>query len=354
MRVTRIGYALGVAAAVAVFAGCSGNGSSLSSVAPAPGAGGQSIVRTHNAMLQPVQFVRGMMAPRNVSVGKTWQGAAPDAAGTYITACEFFGSVCNLYKQNHNTVVGSIAVTNPNDLCTDKAGNVWIPDAGTQDTVEYAHGSTAPIKSLSGSGVQPSSCAVDANGTVYVGNIVDDSINVYAGGSTTPTSQLIVNSAFAGGSKGTGYVGNLAIDEHHNLAASWVDFNTGAAGVDEFTHAKQAHEHTVLNSVNISGVRFDSAEHIVYTDLGTNMWNVWNGTSVCDSQIATASGGLGLFSAINKPNTKIYTADVILGQVTQESFADCTGGGTIQFEYNAGLAGSQEVEGVAVSPATTN
>jgi len=347
MRITQVGYALGVAAAVAVFAGCSGNGSSLGTVAQAPGAG-SSVVRQHS----PISLLGPKFSNVHVTKFAQWQGAKPDVNVTYITGCAFAAG-CNMYKQNHAAVVGTIPATFVNDLCTDPSGNVWIPDGGAQTTSEYPHGSTTAIKTLTGSGVQPSSCAVGNNGTVYVGNIAADTIDVYANGSTTPTRQLVVNSAFTGGSPGSGFVGNLSIDEHNNLAASWEDFATGTAGIDEFTHAHQAGEHTVLNTVSIAGVRFDRAEHIVYTDLGTGGGvNIWNG-SVCNSYPGVDNGGDGLFSAINKPNSKIYTGDFLNNVVVQESFSDCTGGGTVQFHY-AGFPNSSEVEGAAVSLAQTN
>jgi len=55
MRITRIGYALGIAAAVAI-AGCSSNGSSLGPIAQGP-VGSQSVVRNHVPIIMPAKLL---------------------------------------------------------------------------------------------------------------------------------------------------------------------------------------------------------------------------------------------------------------------------------------------------------
>ncbi len=55
--------------------------------------------------------------------------------------------------------------------CTDKKGNVYITDYNRNALVEYAHGGTEPIRTLSLPGTGPWSCAVDpAGGNLAVTN----------------------------------------------------------------------------------------------------------------------------------------------------------------------------------------
>ena len=59
----------------------------------------------------------------------------------------------------------------PTGECADKAGDVWIVEEGTNDIVEYAHGGTVPIATLSDPGNAPEACAVDpTTGNLAVAN----------------------------------------------------------------------------------------------------------------------------------------------------------------------------------------
>src|SRR5690242_3962528 len=140
MRVTRIGYALGVAAAVAVFAGCSGNGSSLGPVAQGPMGASQSIVRNHPMSVLPSRFLRAFPNGNYQVTGHNWQSVKPNATTTYVIGCQFFSGFCNMYIQGHNVVVGQIFESYVNNLCVDKAGNVYIPDGGATTISVYPHG----------------------------------------------------------------------------------------------------------------------------------------------------------------------------------------------------------------------
>ena len=363
MRFTRVGYALGVAAAVAVFAGCSGNGSS-SAIAPvSPGAGTQSVLRGQPAVALPKAVINQLHlgAPGH---GTTWQGARPDATTTYVTVCGFSAGVCNLYKRGHNTVVGTISASSVNGICVDKAGNVWIPDGSAQTITEYPHGSTSPGTVLTGIGQQPSWCAVDSNGTVYVGNIAGDDIAVYPAGHTTATKTLLVKSAYAGGSQGSGYVIGVAVNETpnlHTIAVSWIDFNTGASGVDEFNGARQASEKTVVSGGSdfLGGVTFDNAENLVMNDqtAGTvDLFPAGGGTMTCSFSYNPTGNGSGdaVQSALDKTNGDDYLGDAVNNRGVEETYSPtCSGAGTTETTYSAGFVSGSTVIGVAVSPGAT-
>lgn len=77
--------------------------------------------------------------------------------------------------------------------CVDKAGDVWITSYVSQEIVEYAHGSTTPIATLTDPDEYPISCSVDpTTGNLAVGNIEttgDDqgSVAIYPDAQGTPT-----------------------------------------------------------------------------------------------------------------------------------------------------------------------
>ncbi len=81
----------------------------------------------------------------------------------------------------------------PTGECADKAGNVWIVEEGTNDVVEYAHGGTVPIATLTDPNNAPEGCAVDpTTGNLAVANAQTltagaGSVGVYAHAQGTPT-----------------------------------------------------------------------------------------------------------------------------------------------------------------------
>ncbi len=81
----------------------------------------------------------------------------------YVTgAC---GGIC-VFSYPGGTLVGELADSNtPTGECVDKSGDVFVVDFGfegeTPGVVEYAHGGTSPIATLSDPGYYPGSCSID-------------------------------------------------------------------------------------------------------------------------------------------------------------------------------------------------
>jgi hypothetical protein len=67
-------------------------------------------------------------------------------------------------------LVGTLTgFSSPAAMCTDGAGNVWIPDAGTRRLYEYAHGGTQPIETIQQKSGYPYDCSIDpATGNLAV------------------------------------------------------------------------------------------------------------------------------------------------------------------------------------------
>jgi hypothetical protein len=167
---TRIALSVGTAA---LLAGCAG--SAVSSGAPA----------TVSAAAK-----RG---------GASWM--APNASSQdllYVTgAC---GGIC-VFSYPGNALVGELADSNtPFGECVDKAGDVFVVnfggEGGSAGIVEYAHGGTSPLATLSDPGYNPQSCSVDpTTGNLAVTNESGENgttggVAIYANAQGEPTDYV--------------------------------------------------------------------------------------------------------------------------------------------------------------------
>jgi hypothetical protein len=78
-----------------------------------------------------------------------------------------------------------------NGLCVDRAGDIWVTNAGASELEEYAHGGTQPIATLTDPDEYPFTCSVDPrSGNLAVTNVSvsgpSGNVGVYADASGTP------------------------------------------------------------------------------------------------------------------------------------------------------------------------
>jgi hypothetical protein len=93
------------------------------------------------------------------------------------------GSVI-VYRYPDGKLVGDLTgFERPNGLCVDKAGNIYVANFAGETIVEYAHGGSKPIATLSDDGT-PNGCAIDPrSGDLAVTNWCDGPIgSCYASG----------------------------------------------------------------------------------------------------------------------------------------------------------------------------
>jgi DNA-binding beta-propeller fold protein YncE len=251
MRIPSSVKALSAAAAIALLAGCSGNGSAV----PANGVTSQSHARASHLVadrtgvapkfLQTIHFghpgaVRPMLTnPKDLAVGDFGSGAIEvlDSSyaleGTISTPADgvWYDRHDNLYSANYSLVTvteynpaGTLLFTyttglgDPINVTTDHAGNVYVADYGfgsASVVVEYPQGSNTPSASCS-TGLANEGIVVDTTGAVFVSgnNPNTGSANLLEypsglSGCPTPTT-LGVTLGFAGG---------MQIDKHDNLVA---------------------------------------------------------------------------------------------------------------------------------------
>ena len=98
-----------------------------------------------------------------------YNGKLPPCGLLYVSS--YYTNDVFVFK--NNALVGKLTGFNaPDGVCTDKSGNVWITNNRGQSIVEYAHGGSTPIKTLSDPGVYPLGCAVNPRtGAIAVTNV---------------------------------------------------------------------------------------------------------------------------------------------------------------------------------------
>jgi hypothetical protein len=170
--------ALGVCAGVAMLVSCSGGG--------------------EQSPLSPFRQNQQSAKPMHPDRSRSWM--SPDVKGAdllYISDAESGDLYVYSYPQAKlkGTLTGLSA---PEGECVDKAGDVFVANTGAMETLEYAHGGTTPIATLSDSGYYPVGCSVDpATGNLAVTNLCmeyagqcvgDGNVLIYKGATGNPKS----------------------------------------------------------------------------------------------------------------------------------------------------------------------
>jgi hypothetical protein len=153
--------ALSFCVSSALLAGC--GGSQMYGNAPAPGSAARTGSRVSPAIKQLLYI------------------------SDYKAATVYFYDYPSLKEAGTLTGFGA-----PAGECSDSSGNVWITDSKKQEIVEYAHGGSSPITTLSDAGFEPYGCAIDpTTGNLAVTNLKSDSgkgnLAIYPGATGPPT-----------------------------------------------------------------------------------------------------------------------------------------------------------------------
>ncbi len=172
-------------AAIAILTGCSGGGSWQPTAGPAQGdvSFSQRSVGNWTARRQP---------------GASW--IAPEAKkGDLLYVSDLLAQVVDIYTYGHGfKLVGTLTgFFNPEGLCVDKAGDVWVVNdtsGGVHQITEYAHGGTTAIKNLVNPNGNVNGCSVDPkSGDLAVVNFWGPTegaggVSIYKNASGNPTS----------------------------------------------------------------------------------------------------------------------------------------------------------------------
>jgi hypothetical protein len=111
---------------------------------------------------------------------------------------------------------------NPGGLCVDAKGDLFVTQLyGGGHIVEYPHGGSTPIESLSDPGYEPGGCSVDpTTGNLAVSNIITDSFGtgdllVFKNATGTPTTYPAPPETASGGEWGS--VNTVGYDDKGNI-----------------------------------------------------------------------------------------------------------------------------------------
>lgn len=163
------------------------------------------------------------LASTNAAVGSgrsaSWMSPLANAENLLYVSNRVDPDV-TVYSWDDQKLVGTLkGFRDPRGECVDKAGNVFITDAGTSQILEYAHGGTSPIATLDDGGHIPLDCSVDAvTGNLAVTDFGDGggSVIIYPNATGRPSRHFNLHFA-AYDYCGYDDSGNLFIDGTNHL-----------------------------------------------------------------------------------------------------------------------------------------
>lgn len=167
--------ALGALGFVAMLAGCSGYGTTLQPGAAPPNASAAS----------------------HGPAARSWM--LPEAKNNdLLYVSDLLAQVVYIYTYRGHKLVGTLTgFFNPEGLCVDKAGDVYVTNdtsEGVHQITEYAHGATTPLRTLNDPQGRANGCSVDPKtGDLAVANFWGPSegignVAVYRHATGTPTA----------------------------------------------------------------------------------------------------------------------------------------------------------------------
>ncbi|HLY03132.1 MAG TPA: hypothetical protein VKR56_11645 [Candidatus Cybelea sp.] len=111
----------------------------------------------------------------NASAVVPVQSVRPDKKSDLIYVSDQGTGDVYVYTYPQGTLSQTLTgFASPEGLCSDKKGNVWVVDGYNEDIVEYAHGGSTPINTISEVNHNPQGCAIDPkNGDLAVANLAN-------------------------------------------------------------------------------------------------------------------------------------------------------------------------------------
>jgi hypothetical protein len=356
----KLGSTLGVSAALAMLAGCSG-GNSPAAVSPGPPViAGQSVQRqfatqgrTDNSLL-PAGIARISHEP--IATASFMDARAVGKPLIFVS--DAANGVVNIYPQagKNQKMVGQITgLTQPQGLTTDAAGNLYIANTNSSDVLEYAPPYTGkPAKTIGDPHEFPADVAVSSTGVIAVTNICSapkcdlDSGNVelYAKGSTKSCATV---------SDSTFNFTRVMFGEFDSTGELYIDGLNGGyqTSFGLVTNGCNATGITYLNYIYTvsfpGGVQIDKTGHIDFSDQYNHVVDAFN---------PPVAGAFGSPTSVTPLTGSTFPVGIaILASGTSLYAADSGGSGVAdEYKYTAGgkaensiAVGGQPI-GIAVTP----
>jgi hypothetical protein len=162
--------------------------------------------------------------------GKSW--ILPEAKSEDLLYASSGRTIVSVFNYRTGKLVGTLSgFSGADGECVDKTGDVFITNTDESAVLEYSHGSTTPINTLSDPGYEPYGCSVDpTTGNLAVSNFDGGSVAVYSDAQGDPTVYSIpeVDVQFCGYDNS----GNLFIDGlGHSFAFELFELPRGSGTV---------------------------------------------------------------------------------------------------------------------------
>jgi sugar lactone lactonase YvrE len=275
----------------------------------------------------------------------------------YVTS---YNNSVYIYDQKHNSQspCGQITgVTNPQGLFVDKKGNLWVAVSGNCRTqfssvLEFAPGNATPVRTLQDSAGDATDVAVDnASGTVYVTNFFDYSegcasgnngaVEVYANGSTSPTSTLT--------DPNMTYAINDAVDDKGNLYVTYLNVNGsfGTGRIDEWSGGSGAPTDLDITLQAPGGIQTTANGALLVCDQSVACGDFDPGSTTMTNLFATKTpGSFGVALDKHEKHAWVENSSASTGQLQQYKYP-----GPAKRAKQTIVVPGGGYAGVAVSPA---
>jgi hypothetical protein len=283
---------LGVSAAAAMLAGCSG-GASQSGLPTASGGTNAMSVGSHNIPAQLLNTSVLAVKPGQVHAipGAGFMSAT---AGQKAFVSDAADETVDILAYPGGTQTGQITGLNePQGLCAQKGKSVWLADTGNSNLVHYsAAGKT--LTTLNDAGQYPVGCSTFA-GNLAVSNIISTSggagsVTIYAGAKGSGTNYTVSNLS---------RVYFISYDKGGNLYVSGSDAS-GIPGLAYLKHGGSSFAPVTLDgaTINFPGtVQFARGSVVVGDQSGSAGHSVLYQTSGDGTATLTVTGSTQLNSA---------------------------------------------------------
>jgi hypothetical protein len=141
------------------------------------------------------QSLPGVSGPNQQNAFGSWASPKAAKASKLLYVSDNGTNEVYFYSYPKDVLMGTLTgFSDPQGLCVDKAGDVFVANHGAADIIEYAHGGTSPIATLNDPGEEPMGCSVDPT----TGNLAVTSaqslpsrgagnVAIYPGATGTPT-----------------------------------------------------------------------------------------------------------------------------------------------------------------------
>ncbi|MGB8151890.1 MAG: hypothetical protein WCE97_11935, partial [Candidatus Cybelea sp.] len=127
-------------------------------------------------------------APLRLAPDRSWM-ASEAKQGDLAYVGGFYGGVSAFTYPGLEYVYSISGVPDASGMCSAKSGNWWAVASGSDEVLEYAHGGTKPLKTLSENVGESAACAVDpTTGNLAITILGRSEVVLFTGGSGSGTT----------------------------------------------------------------------------------------------------------------------------------------------------------------------